>query len=155
GILTLAPAVLALAVLGVGLARYTRAPVIVGLATLGALIPAICLPFFVPALTNGDLLLPSPLFGGVTGENVLFSPAYRIDAFSVFAAYGIVFLITPILLWMGLHGEKSAPALAEEQATTPDATDDASGDASGDASAHTSDASADEVVASSTPSLMH
>jgi formate hydrogenlyase subunit 3/multisubunit Na+/H+ antiporter MnhD subunit len=105
GMLTLAPAVLALAVLGVGLAKYARLPVVLGLAALGALVPAISLPFLVQGLASGELLLPSPLFGGVTGDNAWLSAAYRIDAFGVFAAYGIVFIITPILLWMAVHGE--------------------------------------------------
>src|SRR5262245_647993 len=113
GMLTLAPAVLALAVLGVGLAKYARLPVVLGLAALGALVPAISLLFLVSALAGGDLLLPPPLFGGLTGENAWFSAAYRIDAFGVYAAYGIVFIITPILVWMAFHGEMAEVAPEE------------------------------------------
>src|SRR5262249_19725154 len=135
-ILTLSPAVLALVVVGVGLVKYARLPVVIGLAALGALVPAVALPYLGPGLEGGELLLPNPLFGGLTGDNAWFSAAYRIDAFGVFAAYGIVFIITPILLWMAFHGD--IPALAPDTllaatGESDDADEDGDVDQIGDA----------------------
>ena len=107
GVLTLAPAVLALLVLLSALLRIARLPVVAFLATVGALIPAICLPFFTPVLKNGDLFRILPPFGNAHVDTAWFTPAYRIDAFGVFAAYGIVFLVVPLLLWMAFHGESA------------------------------------------------
>src|SRR5262249_61978521 len=102
-ILTLSPAVLALVVVGVGLVKYARLPVVIGLAALGALVPAVALPYLGPGLEGGELLLPNPLFGGITGDNAWFYAAYRIDAFSVFGVFGVCFIINQILLLMGYY----------------------------------------------------
>lgn len=117
GLLTLAPAVLGLLVLAVGLLKYPRAPLVIGLAILGALVPAVCLLFLSPALSGGDLILVQPLFGGVTGPNAWFSPAYRLDGFDMFAAYGVAFIVAPLLLWLAFHGDMpSVEDAAETQA---------------------------------------
>ncbi len=116
GVLTLAPAVLALLVLLAALLRIARLPVIAILATVGALIPAICLPFFTPILKNGELIRILPPFGDAHVETAWFTPAYRIDAFGVFAAYGIVFLVAPLLLWMAFHGESATVEAVEVEA---------------------------------------
>ncbi len=128
GVLTLAPAVVALLILLSALLRIARLPIVVILATVGALIPAIFLPFFAPILKNGDLLRLLPLFGDQNVATAWFSPAYRIDAFGVYAAYGIVFLVTPLLLWMAFHGE-AATAAAESvvDVEAPQIADDGSG----------------------------
>src|SRR5262249_60961610 len=102
-ILTLSPAVLALVVVGVGLVKYARLPVVIGLAALGALVPAVALPYLGPGLGGGELLLPNPLFGGLTVDNALFSAAYRIDAFCVIAGYGLVLLMLTILFLRGFY----------------------------------------------------
>src|SRR5258708_817693 len=120
GVLTLAPAVLALLVLLSALLRVARLPVVAFLAAVGALIPAICLPFFTPILKNGDLIRIVPPFGDVHVETAWFAPAYRIDAFGVFAAYGIVFLVAPLLLWMAFHGESATVEVEAVAATDGD-----------------------------------
>src|SRR5947209_2516810 len=97
GVLTLAPAVVALLIL------------------LSAL------PLFAPILKAGDLLRLTPAIGDQHIDTAWFSFAYRIDAFGVFAAYGIVFLVTPLLLWMAFHGES---ALVEIEATGDDEADE-------------------------------
>ncbi len=116
GLLTLAPAVIGLLVLVVGLLKYPRAPLVIGLAVLGALVPAVCLPFLSPALAGGDPILLQPLFGGALGPNVWFSPAYRLDGFGLFAAYGVAFLVAPLLLWLAFHGDMSVVKDAKEPA---------------------------------------
>ncbi len=119
GLLTLAPAVAALAILGLGLARRAHAPFVLGLAVLGALVPAICLLVVAPVLASGDPV-QVVLFGGVSGPEAWFSPAYRFDAFGLYAALGLTFLIVPLLLWMAWRG---GSAISEAQDDADEARD--------------------------------
>ncbi|HEV2459499.1 MAG TPA: proton-conducting transporter membrane subunit [Ktedonobacterales bacterium] len=99
GVLTFAPAVFALLIAATGLARRALAPLALGLAVIGALVPAICLLIIAPWLASGVPLFFTLLGGGV-GQNDWLSAAYRVDSFGLYAALGIVFIITPLLLWM-------------------------------------------------------
>lgn len=103
GILTLAPAVGGLIILALGLARRATPALALGIAALGALIPAICLLFLAPYLASGDPLYAT-LFGGSIAPNAWFSAAYRVDAFGLYAAFGVAYLVTPLLLWLGWRG---------------------------------------------------
>ncbi|MGZ3636857.1 MAG: proton-conducting transporter transmembrane domain-containing protein [Ktedonobacterales bacterium] len=103
GILTLSPAIGGLIILALGLARRAMPALALGIAALGALIPAICLLFLTPYLASGDPLFAT-LFGGSIAPNAWFSAAYRVDAFGLYAAFGVTFLVTPLLLWLGWRG---------------------------------------------------
>lgn len=113
GVLTLTPAACALVIAALGLAKRALPPVVLALAAIGVLVPAICLLVLVPYLASSEPLRLS-LFGGVTGPTAWFSPIYRADAFSLYAGLGLAFLIAPVLLWLAWQG----PSVAGRQATT-------------------------------------
>ncbi|HEV2404082.1 MAG TPA: proton-conducting transporter membrane subunit, partial [Ktedonobacterales bacterium] len=125
GVLTLAPAVCGLLALALGLLKRPLAPVVLALAIIGAVIPAICLILLARDLTSGEPLL-AVMYGGGSGSSGSFTPGYRFDALALYAALGLAFLVTPLLLWLAWQGDTSAsetdpvvgPADAETDATT-------------------------------------
>lgn len=125
-LITFAPAGCAvlIAALGLALRGGVRAavparPVALGLAALGALIPAVGLLIFAPA-TEANSALWVTLFGGSVGEGAWFSAVYRLDGFGLYAALGIALIVAPLLLWMAWqHG--APPASQEQESTQADA----------------------------------
>lgn len=122
GVLTLAPAACGLLALVVGVLKRPLAPLVLALAVVGAVIPAICLIFLARDLTTGEPLL-TVMFGGGSSASGGFTPGYRFDAFSLYAALGIAYIITPLLLWLAWLGGRSAAEatdadeLADEEET--------------------------------------
>jgi formate hydrogenlyase subunit 3/multisubunit Na+/H+ antiporter MnhD subunit len=113
-VLTLAPAVCALAVVAVGQIKPAPRYVLFALAALGTLVPAIFLLILAPQLSSG-VPVRLALLGGDTRPKAVFSPVYRLDALGLYAGLGLVFIITPLLLWMAWHG-----AIREESDDTPE-----------------------------------
>ena len=107
GVLTLAPAVCGLLALALGLLKRPLAPVVLALSIIGAVIPAICLILLARDLTTGEPLL-AVLYGGGSGSSGSFTPGYRFDALALYAALGLAFLVTPLLLWLAWQGDSSA-----------------------------------------------
>lgn len=117
GVLTLAPAICGLLALGLGLLKRPLAPILLTLAVVGALIPAICLILLARDLTTNEPLL-AVLFGGASSSSGGFTPGYRFDALALYAALGVAFLIAPLLLWLAWRGGQTTadvePALEDE-----------------------------------------
>ena len=110
GVLTLTPAVLALVLLALGLARRASAAVALALAALGALVPAVCLVVLAPTVSP-DLPLDVTLFNGLpTGW---FTAAYRADAFSLYTSVAVAFVVAPLLLWFAWRGAAISAAETE------------------------------------------
>lgn len=114
GILTLAPAIGGVIILAFGLARRAMPTLTLSIAALGVLIPVICLLILAPYLASGDPLYVT-LFGGSVASNAWFSPTYRVDAFGMYAAFGVALLVTPLLVWLGWRG---AAASGDEEASS-------------------------------------
>jgi formate hydrogenlyase subunit 3/multisubunit Na+/H+ antiporter MnhD subunit len=122
GVLTFSPAIAALLIALAGFIRFIRprAPLVLAIAALGALIPAICLLLLVPDLASGQPIFTS-LAGGV-GLNDWFAAAYRLDDLGLYAAFGLAFVVSPLLLWMAWQrGASSATDLPTEVVDAPDA----------------------------------
>jgi formate hydrogenlyase subunit 3/multisubunit Na+/H+ antiporter MnhD subunit len=113
-VLTLAPAVCALAVVAVGQIKPAPRYVLFALAALGTLVPAIFLLILAPQLSSG-VPVRLALLGGDPRPTAVFSPVYRLDALGLYAGLGLVFIVTPLLLWMAWHG-----AIREESDDTPE-----------------------------------
>lgn len=114
GVLLFAPAVAALLVAALGLAKRPLASVTLALAALGAVVPLVLL-----ILLHLDLLAGVPtlitLFGGGTQQWV--AAGYRADSLAFFAAYGVAVLIIPLLLWIAWRGRFSEVVDADAGAT--------------------------------------
>lgn len=98
GLMTLAPAVVA--ILLVILSRLTTfrlpSPVAFALAGLAAAAPIVGL-----ILLSSDLAFPTPLrFAFVGNSATPFAPVFRADGLSFYSAWGISVLIVPLLLWL-------------------------------------------------------
>lgn len=122
GTLTFSPALAAILIALAGFIRFIRprAPLVLALAALGALIPAICLLLLVPDLASGQPIFTS-LAGGV-GLNDWLAAAYRLDSLGLYAALGLALIIAPLLLWMAWQrGASSATDLPAEAVDAPDA----------------------------------
>jgi hypothetical protein len=115
GVLTLAPALLALAVVTLGITRRALPGVVLGLACAGVLIPAICLLLLAPDLSTG-VPIDLGLFGGIAGDTARFSAGYRLDPFALYAAFGLAFIVTPLLVWMAWQSAVPAPSPAQPAA---------------------------------------
>ncbi|HEX6819859.1 MAG TPA: hypothetical protein VF120_15895 [Ktedonobacterales bacterium] len=116
-LLTLAPAVAAVLIAALGLANRPIARVVGILTIVGALIPLAALLYLVADLSSG-MPLRLTLFGPV-GPGTWLSLAYRSDAFSVYAAFGVVVVIAPLLLWMVWRSLRE-PDGAAESAEAPE-----------------------------------
>ncbi len=103
GILTLVPAVAGLIIAALGLARRATPALALSIAALGALVPAVCAVILAGYLLSGEPVYAT-LFGGSIAPDAWFSAVYRVDAFGVYAVFGIAFLVTPLLLWLGWRG---------------------------------------------------
>jgi formate hydrogenlyase subunit 3/multisubunit Na+/H+ antiporter MnhD subunit len=109
GALTLAPALCALLIAGLGVARFALQPLALALSLLGLLVPVVLL-LLVALGSSSDNALFVGLFGGSVNENAWFSAVYRIDGFGLYLAFGITLIIAPLLVWMawqGVEGEVS------------------------------------------------
>ncbi len=106
GILTLAPAVAAILVLALGLARRPLLPAVLVLAALGVIAPIVALLELAPDVSFVIPLRVSLLGGPL---NAAFAPLVRADALGLYAAFGVAVLIVPFLLWVAL---RSSPASA-------------------------------------------
>lgn len=131
GLLTLAPLVMALALVGLGLARRATIGPALSVTLVGALIPIIGLALLAPEVSAG-FPLEIALWGGGSTWVALYG---RADALSVYAAIGVAVVVAPLLLWLAW---RAAPLDAEEEA---EATADESGDESGEESGEADEAS--------------
>ncbi|HEX6122916.1 MAG TPA: proton-conducting transporter membrane subunit [Ktedonobacterales bacterium] len=136
GVLTLTPAVMALAILGLGFSQRARAPLVLGLVALGTLVPAAGLLLLTPDLSSG-VALHVALWPGQGVLHSWFAPLLRMDRFGLFMALGLAFLVTPLLLWVGWQSTQPT-ALATEPAEALEA--DEADEAPLDSTEETSDA---------------
>ena len=98
GLMTLAPAVVA--ILLVILSRLTtfRLPSLVAFALAGL---AAAAPIVGLILLSDDLTFPTPLRFAFAGNSATpFAPVFRADGLSFYGAWGIAALIVPLLLWL-------------------------------------------------------
>lgn len=109
GLLTLAPLVMALALVGLGLARRATPGPALAVTLVGALIPLIGLALLAPEVSAG-FPLEIALWGGQTSWVALYG---RADALSIYAAIGVAVVVAPLLLWLAW---RAAPLDAEEEA---------------------------------------
>ena len=127
GLLTLAPLVMALALVGLGLARRATIGPALGVTLVGALIPIIGLALLAPEVSAG-FPLEIALWGGSSTWVALYG---RADALSVYAAIGVAVVVAPLLLWLAwraapLDAEEEAEVDAEETDEASDETDETS-----------------------------
>jgi formate hydrogenlyase subunit 3/multisubunit Na+/H+ antiporter MnhD subunit len=107
GALTLAPALCALLIAGLGVARFPLQPLALALSLLGLLVPVVLLLLLALGSPSDNPLFIG-LFGGSAGVNAWFGAVYRIDGFGLYIAFGITLIIAPLLVWMawkGVEGE--------------------------------------------------
>ncbi len=131
GVLTLAPAVAALLIAGLGLAHRPIARVTLGLTVAGALLPIAALIYLVASYTS--LEGQRVTLVGPSGPGTWLSLAYRYDGFAIYAAWGVALVVAPLLLWMVWRGGASVEGEAEVRAE--DETEDEAEDATGAAGA--------------------
>lgn len=125
GALTLSPAIAALILVGIARWRPDAARLALAVAAVGALIPAVVLLVMLPDLAYGSPL-QTALFWGVDGKQpIWFAPALRVEHFAALAAFGLVFLIVPLLLWMVWRTSFGASGIDSD---ADDALDSAAGD---------------------------
>jgi formate hydrogenlyase subunit 3/multisubunit Na+/H+ antiporter MnhD subunit len=116
GLMTLAPAVVAI-VLGI-FSRITafRLPPLIALVLAGL---AIAAPIIGLILLTSDLAFPTPLRFAFAGDSATpFAPVFRADGLSFYGAWGIAAIIAPLLLWLvwmdaGRSADASGRLLAE------------------------------------------
>lgn len=121
GLLTLAPLVMALALVGLGLARRATTGIALGLTLVGVIIPIVGLALLTPDVSAG-LPLEISLAGNSTTWLALYG---RADNLSVFAAIGVAVIVAPILVWLAWQ---SAPLDAAEEAEIASSEDAAASD---------------------------
>lgn len=121
GLLTLTPIVMALALVGLGLARRASVGLALGLTLVGVIVPIIGLALLAPEVSAG-LPLEIGLWGGASTWLALFG---RADALGVYAAIGVAVIVGPMLAWLAWQ---TAPLDAAEEASL-DETDAADTDA--------------------------
>jgi formate hydrogenlyase subunit 3/multisubunit Na+/H+ antiporter MnhD subunit len=149
-LLLLAPAVFALLVAALGFARQPI-PWLVGVcAALGVALPLIGLIVLNLANSSGAPLQITLL--GAQGPKVLGALAYRVDAIGYYAAYGLLVVVTPLLLWLAWRGKFStssspAEALPVEAPAAPDVVADEDAQSEEAQGAGTSVASARPLLA--------
>ena len=138
GLITIAPLVVGLIIIVLGAVRLATWRVVLALGILGALIPAIGLPFLVPTVAYGDPLVVQP-FGMGSDFGAWVVPTFRLDALGLYMAMGVAFVVTPLLLWMAFADR--AAEMAEDLADEPEPdVDDA-----GKAAAEPGDVTADKA----------
>ena len=115
GALTLAPALCALLIAGLGVARFAFKSLALALCLIGLLLPIVLLFILYPELSSGNPVFAG-LFGGSSGLNDWFSAAYRIDGFGLYAAFGITIIVAPLLVWMAWRGMEGETADAGPEA---------------------------------------
>ncbi len=105
GALTLAPAIAAILVLALGLARRPLLLAVVALATIGVLVPIAALLELTP-----DVSFTIPLRVSLLGAPVdaAFAPLLRADALGLYAAFGVSVLVIPLLIWIALRASPTA-----------------------------------------------
>jgi formate hydrogenlyase subunit 3/multisubunit Na+/H+ antiporter MnhD subunit len=133
GVLTLTSAVMALIIVGLGYAQRARAPLALGLAAIGTVVPAIALLVLTPDLSLG-VPYHVALWPGSDIQRSWFAPILRADNFGHYAALGLAFIIAPLLLWIGWHTTRQGPAQAAIGASDRTSGHESAADASGAAS---------------------
>lgn len=131
-IVTLAPAVFGALIVALGLAGYATRRLALALAIVGALVPLVGVPFLAAEVAFGFPIAVRP-FGLGTGFGAWIVPTYRLDAFAVFAAIGVAFVVLPSLLWLAF-AQRSQPE-DEEDLSEVDGVEDGDDSDSEDASA--------------------
>lgn len=114
GLLTLAPLVMALALVGVGLARRATTGLALALILVGVVIPIIGLALLATEVSAGF-----PLEIALLGDQSSWVALYgRADALSVYAALGVAVIIAPLLLWLAWRAAPLDEAEEAELAAT-------------------------------------
>jgi len=126
GLLTLTPLAFAVVIGVLGAARQARAPLALALAALGALAPMVGLvllaPDIVPDQLTGITLLADP----ANAATLVFGPVYRLDTVGAYCAFGVAFLVTPLLLWLAW---RAAPTDADDTTSADFAGEDSEANA--------------------------
>jgi formate hydrogenlyase subunit 3/multisubunit Na+/H+ antiporter MnhD subunit len=102
GVLTFAPAVAALLLAGLGLARRLTERMALILTSIGMLLPLVALIYLVADLRSG--LAQKVTLVGPGGPGTWLSLALRFESYAVYAAFGVMVVVTPLLLWMAWRG---------------------------------------------------
>ena len=109
GVLTLTPLVMALALVGLGLARRATLGPALTLTLVGAIIPILGLAYLLPEVSGGF-----PLEISLLGDTQSWLALYgRVDALSIYAALGVAVIVAPMLLWLAW---RAAPLDETEEA---------------------------------------
>lgn len=109
GVLTLTPLVMALALVGLGLARRATLGPALTLTMVGAIIPILGLAYLLPEVSGGF-----PLEISLLGDTRSWLALYgRVDALSIYAALGAAVIVAPMLLWLAW---RAAPLDETEEA---------------------------------------
>ena len=116
GVLTLAPALCALLIAGLGVARFAQRGLALALALLGLLLPIAMLLTLTSEFSPSNPVFIG-LFGGTAGLNDWFSAVYRVDSLALYAAFGITIIAAPLLVWMAWKGSSAALTAADEDGT--------------------------------------
>lgn len=116
-LITLAPLVLGALIFVLGAFQRATWRIVLVLGIVGALIPAVGLLYFIPAVAFGQPLAIQP-FGLGSGFSAWIAPTYRLDAFALYTAIGVALLVVPLLLWMAFADRADVAALAEAGAET-------------------------------------
>ena len=108
GVLTLAPALCALLIAVLGVARFAQKGLALALALVGLLLPIAMLLTLTSEFSSSNPVFIG-LFGGTTGLNDWFSAVYRVDGLALYAGFGITIIVAPLLVWIAWKGP-AAPA---------------------------------------------
>lgn len=109
GALTLTPLVMALALVGFGLARRATIGPALTLTLVGAVIPILGLAYLLTEVSGGF-----PLEISLLGDSTTWLALYaRVDALSIYAALGVAIIVAPLLLWLAW---RAAPLDETEEA---------------------------------------
>jgi formate hydrogenlyase subunit 3/multisubunit Na+/H+ antiporter MnhD subunit len=124
GILTLAPAVAAILVLALGLARRPLSVAVLALAALGVLVPFVALIALSP-----DLSFAAPLRVSLLGGSVAdgFTPVLRADALGLYAAFGVTILVAPLLIWIATYASPPAALITTAEESAAEEAEERSG----------------------------
>lgn len=113
--ITLGPALFGLAIFLLHLAGRATWRLTLGLAIVAALVPVVGLPFLGQYVAGGDPIALLP-FGRGVGFSAWVLPSYRMDAFALYAAVGIAYLIVPVLLWLAFADHPQGSPVRDELA---------------------------------------
>lgn len=124
GLLTLAPLALAVVIGALGMARLARAPLALALAALGALAPMVGFILLAPDIIPDQLTQIALLADPSGAATLAFAPVYRLDTIGAYCAFGVAFLVTPLLLWLAWRAAPTVGASNDADDLNEDLNDD-------------------------------